>query len=385
MRTGKWDAFLRALCGLVAVLGATVVDVRADVTTERGASILIFPKVIADGADTTIQISNISNSPVAARCFYVNAQLTNPGAPENPIFNPPLWQETDFEIRLTGQQPTHWVASAGRGVNPFDRCEPDDSPTCVEAPPRSGNFVNLSGLGIDPGAVPPVPSEFIGELRCVQVDPSDGTVIGGNVLTGAATISTRDGDVSNYTAIGIEAADLVGATGNDLQLNTHRGDATPEYHACPAEMILDHFAEGELSDNLVADGTTTVTTELTVVPCSADFEDPQRQSTVTLQFKVYNEFESVLQTSASVTCWKNIRLTDIGNSNAFDRNVLGSDVAETRITPATDGDGGVVGVAEEFHSRGGHTSRAAFNLHTAGDRFVGANGDEFDHIVLPER
>ena len=72
----------RMRVGLLAVavvslgLGATA---RAEVTTERSGSILVFPKVLADGTrDTIIQITNVSNSLVRAHCFYVNASLTDP-------------------------------------------------------------------------------------------------------------------------------------------------------------------------------------------------------------------------------------------------------------------------------------------------------------------
>ena len=79
MRTVKWNAFLSGLCVLAAALGFWAAGARADVTTERGASILAFPKVLADGtADTIIQIANTSNIMVHARCYYVNAALRDP-------------------------------------------------------------------------------------------------------------------------------------------------------------------------------------------------------------------------------------------------------------------------------------------------------------------
>ena len=49
----------------------------ADVTTEKGASILVFPKVQANSTfDTVIQIANTGNSMLHAHCFYVDASLT---------------------------------------------------------------------------------------------------------------------------------------------------------------------------------------------------------------------------------------------------------------------------------------------------------------------
>ena len=60
MRTEKRSAFLSGLCGIAVALGMIASSAGALVTTERGASILAFPKVLADGsADTLIQITNI--------------------------------------------------------------------------------------------------------------------------------------------------------------------------------------------------------------------------------------------------------------------------------------------------------------------------------------
>lgn len=65
---------------LVAVAIAAAAPVHADITTERSASILVWPKIIANGTrDTIIQITNTSNSMVKAHCFYVNAQVRGQG------------------------------------------------------------------------------------------------------------------------------------------------------------------------------------------------------------------------------------------------------------------------------------------------------------------
>ena len=78
-------------------------------TTECSASILVFPRVIANGTrDTIIQITNTGNSMVHAHCFYVNGAPTFPDFPPCPdpsdplCFNPPLWTEIDFDIWLKG-------------------------------------------------------------------------------------------------------------------------------------------------------------------------------------------------------------------------------------------------------------------------------------------
>ena len=49
-----------------------------------------------------------------------------------------------------------------------------------------------NGAGLDPGAIPPVPAGFTGELKCVQV-MADGTPIGANSLIGEATLDSTDG------------------------------------------------------------------------------------------------------------------------------------------------------------------------------------------------
>jgi len=114
---GEWLRY--GIVGL-AVTWAFAGAARADVSTERSASILIFPKILYDGTfDSIIQISNTSNSIVYGHCFYVDASLEEPELPPGPD-NRPRWQEVDFDIVLTKQQPTHWVISRGRVNDPFD-------------------------------------------------------------------------------------------------------------------------------------------------------------------------------------------------------------------------------------------------------------------------
>src|SRR5262245_6374545 len=199
---GERTKSLRMTLCAAALLGLAG-QARADITTQLSASILVSPKIIANGSrDTEIQITNTSNSLVRAHCFYVNAALTDPDLPQGPL-NPPLWLEVDFTIQLTKQQPTHWRVSTGRDVNPTD--EP-----C--------NIENLicPDVGIDPGKMPPVVPDFVGELKCVEVDDS-GAPLSGNHLKGEATLISFIGDdveiepptpvifvgTSKYNAIGV--------------------------------------------------------------------------------------------------------------------------------------------------------------------------------------
>src|SRR5574340_547403 len=127
MRTVKWNAFLSGLCGFAVALGGVAASARADVTVDKGASILVFPKVVADASfDTIIQIANTGNTMVAAHCFYVNNSSGQ-------------CQETDFDIFLTKQQPTHWQVSVGR-------------------PSLTGLGLSENDAGLTPGHVPPVGS-----------------------------------------------------------------------------------------------------------------------------------------------------------------------------------------------------------------------------------
>ncbi|MFQ5666482.1 MAG: hypothetical protein ACE5I7_08625 [Candidatus Binatia bacterium] len=370
------------------VLAVSAATAWADVTTERSSSILIFPKVLFDTTgtqtggipvDTIIQISNTSNSMVFAHCFYVNASPVDPTRAPGST-NPREWQEVDFDVFLTKQQPTHWLVSAGRRINPVD---------------NQGCSVDCSNAGFDPGAIPPVPDHFTGELKCIEVD-SSGAPINGNHLKGEATIVTLDGraDTSKYNAIGL--------LGLNTDLNANNGDdtlclgggATPgcpngaEYNGCPQRVILDHFAENATDPVVEAlgNGASRVFTELTIVPCSEDFEN-QIPATVTVQFLMINEFEQTFSTSAPVTCWANLRLSQIGSiGRIFDVSLLGTRFVQTRMTaPDFDGSGnpmsGFVGITEEFHQQPTSTtpivSRAALNLHGEGVRQPG------DTIILP--
>jgi hypothetical protein len=381
MRTVKWNAFLSCLCGFAVVLGGVAISARADVTTEQGASVLIFPKVRADGTfDTVIQIANLSNNMVHARCFYVNATLqdTNTHLPcEIPSATcVPLCQETDFEIWLTKQQPTHWPVSEGRNFTPYPTFGEDSS-------------------GFAPGHVPPM-TDFVGELKCIEVDPS-GAPITRNDLKGEVTLiavartgsdssQTVTGDVAKYNAIGIRGNPDV-APSNPLLL-----DDGATYDACPAKLILNHVASGapdlvaeELIDFGDLSDTTTSAgyTDLTLVPCTEDFEN-QIPKSVTVQFLIYNEFEEVYSTSTTVSCFLETELTNIGSGQIFSYGVLGTDVAQTVITPVvqTDGSsGGLVGIAERITTKqlGGSgpvgAGRAAYNLHSEGS-YIPPNGPD---------
>ena len=412
------------LVSLGMVFAASVVSgghARADVTIDQPGSIVLFPKVISKPVigvgvrDTIIQISNSGNMPVNAHCVYVNAagfcSITNsipcdldsdcPGPPTVPAQESCVRQcvEDDFDIFLTGQQPTFWFASIGRQDTPLDV------------------FV-----GLDPGNVKPVGTAFEGELKCVETDPT-GAPTNGNHLRGVATL-VGSLDLSTYNALAVQSTQAVNGD-NDLNLGT-------EYNACPASVVLNHYAEGAtdgfLSGTCVgavcsntgvacttdADCADTVSTELTLMPCTEDLED-QVATPVSALALITNELEFQVSVPIQFDCWFNRRLTDIPLSHVFstpqpfDLADVRTPFAKTRITPVSgsvcltgdragqactnddptdttngcpnrslspDGSSlgcrqwsGVVGVAEEFHTTAGvGTGQDAFNLHLEGSR-----------------
>ncbi len=300
------------LCGVLASVLLFASVTQAEVSTDLSGTVLVFPKVVwtgtdPGGRDTVISISNTSNQLVHAHCFYVNAQRTPQGVS--------LWQVTDFSIWLTRQQPTHWVASQGRFVNPFDSCFGS-----IYSSGTANGYASdadlCDGAGLDPGAIPPVPPGFTGELKCVQVDAS-GIPFGGNNLKGEAVIRRTDGDVSKYNAIALLATDLV-SDDNVLRLdNPLRNDDEGEVNSCPNSLFLDHFLDGtpdpvvsSLNSGECELGDCPVRTVLTLIPCTEDFENliPGR---VTVQFAITNEFEEPFSASTTVDCWLTTRLADI--------------------------------------------------------------------------
>jgi len=394
---------MRRQRGRIGLMAAALVGVMAsgavaDVTTERSASILVFPKVIADGTrDTIIQITNTSNSMVHAHCFYVNGALTDVTQPQGPL-NPPQWTEIDFDIWLTKQQPTHWVVSEGRLVNAGDD-------VCANFPVP--NF-ECNGAGFDPGRVPPVVEDFTGELKCVEVDAS-GAPLAGNHLKGEATILFVEpcdltlatpacsgspsvlcdensdcpgttGDVAKYNALGVIGLETL----NDdpfLCLGGEPTDECPlgaEYNACPDTWILNHAAYG--TEDPVLGEESQVRTSITVVPCAQDFET-QIPESVTIQFEVYDEFESAFSASTTVTCWAELQLSAISNVfntrgpvDGLQPGPLDRTFVQTRMRPSRGTDSGFMVVANERHYDGDPadpatpSATAAVNVHNEGAR-----------------
>ena len=345
---------LTRLLFVAALCGAAPMQASAQPTTDRPASLIVFPKVIADGtADTIIQIVNVSGSTVHAHCFYVNGAPASPNQPPGPA-NPPQWSTMDFAITLTRLQPTHWVASRGRLDDPTDG-------TCSPIGPGHGTF-NCDGAGFDPGLVPALPPGFRGELLCYETD-AVGAPISGDHLIGTATVQhLSSGDVAKYHAIGargLQTNDSNGVLclGGQVSAECPQG---AEYDACPDTWILNHLADGG-GDPLGAPDAA-LTTNITVVPCSHDLEHQLPQS-VTLQLLLTNEFEQTFSASTTVTCWLETPLGSI--DPVFNRDSLGGQLVQTRMRTVS-GDGGFLVVAQTLRTPSGpgaQTTSSLVNVH----------------------
>jgi hypothetical protein len=375
MRGSKRSPWLFGLGVLLAVLVVYGGHARADVTTDQSASIIIFPKVIVDGTrDTFIQIANTDNMQANAECVYINTAGTcfdtpsegcsvdancapntcdtgsgtctitttqtcsvDTDCPPNVCVH--QCTETNFTIFLTGQQPTYWLASEGREVG-------------VEIAVMGGLFDG----GFSPGKIQPLPSPFVGELKCIEVDAS-GAPVAQNSLKGEAVITVTEDDdstvgpISEYNAIGIQASgapslQLTGQTvcaGGDNDglpcsgaLECPGGtcsSVTTGYNACPAALYVNHYGEGAVDSFTGAASDT----ELTLVPCSELLEQqtPVHASAV---FRITTELEQSLSCSVPFDCALNARLSDLSAMNSgcnFNAALLGSDNLKSRIRPPT--------------------------------------------------
>lgn len=390
MRTVKRNPFLSGVCAVLGGVFLWAGTARADVTSDRPAAILVFPKLIWDTVgrfnwngipvDTEIQVTNVSNQAINLRCFYVNANSHCSNSPQDICFTNTDcqqfgrgglcfdgWIETDFEFSLSPRQPIVWRISEGL---------PDL--------PLAGGSAPL----VNTGSIPAVSEDpFYGELKCVAVDENNAPV-DRNDLKGEATIVAASSDAIDargYNAVGIQAIT------NDGDNTLILGGDQPEYNGCPSVLILDHFFD----DAIEPISSQYVKTHLTLVPCSENFQlqDIALFDTV-VQFLVFNEFEQRFSASRSVRCFEEFELCHLDNKldrSLFDTNpasdscqrsifsafVSGTLTGQTRIRGVDDGSpdhgNGLIGVAEEFYRTAAGNLRTvrssdAFNLDMAGNR-----------------
>jgi len=397
MRQVRWAGWTVALAGALLVGGA---EVRADIASDKPAAVLVYPKVVTDatnGLDTTIRIANTNTTnPITLHCYYLNANSHCSGGPNDGAIctnNPsvctglsvcvPGWQETDFRVVLTAGQPIEWIASEGLA----DRDLPIPAGRCVRMPTRRcgsdadcnpfpGGACTQSNAGT---RVPPVPEDpFVGELRCIAIDPATGQPVPRNDLKGEGqVISTTDTnlDVAGYNAIGIQATGNSDENPNQLTLGPGRDG---EYNGCPNYLIVNHFFDG--AANPVPGTNATINTNLVLVPCSADYLR-QVPGLAVAQYLVFNEFEQRFSTSRAVRCYQDIPLSRIDTQNSsrsiWNVGVAGTLVGQTRVNPIGVNSAnppsiasGLLGIAVETHTvpRTPVRKSAAVNVHMSGMR-----------------
>jgi hypothetical protein len=400
MRTVKRNPFLSGVCAILGGLFLWVGAARADVASDRAAAILVVPKIVFDSdgrytpndkpTDTEIQITNVSDQQVFARCFYVDAVSHCSNSPSQACFTTldcqtfgaggicvPGWVETDFQISLTPHQPIVWTASAG-----------------LSKPP-SGAKGDIPRVSEDP---------FFGELKCVEVD-SNNAPTDQNDLKGEATIVAANSggpDARGYNAIGVQAIPGINDGNNTLIL----GGSDAEYNGCPSVLILDNFFDDAV-EPITGDS---VKTHLTLVPCSEDFLNQQTFFT-TVQLLVFNEFEQRFSASRPLNCFHEFELCSLGlqtdrpiddddpasqscQRSIFSAFVQGTLTGQTRIRGTDSGQpnnfangaeapgNGLLGVAEEFFRDDAGdldsvVTSDAFNIDQSGERTTP------DFIILP--
>jgi hypothetical protein len=400
MGVSKRNPWLYGLGVLLAVLVAYPGQVRADVTSDTPGSIVIYPKVIADGTrDTLIQLTNTSNMGTSAHCWYFDA---SPCGNPDPNISSHCCQPNNFFVDLTPQQPIFWRASTGRFTSET-RCNSgvDNYKVCASAIDCSPGVACQSTPGIFLGNVPPR-INFQGELKCIQVD-SVGVPVAGNSLKGEALLETlADGQVSEYNAIAVQGSANPSpvCSGGPLAGRTCGGQAdccdiaglcgtcavqlkldNTTYNACPRDLLATHYAQGA-SDLYTG---AIVNSEITLVPCTEDIENDRpigpTSIPVIANFRVVDEIESqALSGAIPFTCWLNVALDDVRLGGIYNSSTVGTFV-KTKI-PTTTGapNVGLIGVIEEFHKLGtSDPGTAAANLHGQGSRTGG------DVITIPQQ
>jgi hypothetical protein len=391
MRKVRWAGWTMAVAMALAVVGGQAA--LADIASDKPAALLVYPKInVGYQIDTVIRLTNTQTAlPVMAHCFYTNANThcTKTGQicssdPEelgaaaryswSEVVSPlecaahygscaQGWIETDFWIVLTPGQPIQWSARDGLSSPPIPtgRCLRDVRRVCGtddDCNPFPGGPCTPSNAGT---RIPPVAEvPYQGELRCVVVD-ENGNPTADNVLKGETQIFSRRVsagglDVASYNAIGIQATGNFGDPSNELVIGP---GFDGEYNGCPNYVILDHFFDYAI-DPVYREGQndTVVTTDLTLVPCSADYLR-QIGGVAVVQYLVFNEFEQRFSTSRPLQCYSDLLLSGIDTvqptNSIFNVGVAGTLTGQTRLNAITDPTGqtqlsGVLAVAVERHS-----------------------------------
>ncbi len=277
-----------ALVGVYMIGGAAPASALS--TSDRAASILVWPKVVADPAgqfgvcntplgkpcsgataavdcgpantcitertDTFVSIDNTTTGSLAAtklaHCYLINANSHCENSPST-VCNQSSqcaiggttgrcvagWAETDFNLYITTEQPVGWYASQGRSsfaMNQGGTCSLHPALSCLSAaqcPQGETCQVGPSNVG---SLIPPVGEvPFQGTIKCIEFDLQNPPVpdhsASANSLIGNAAIISRlpNGagvDVAKYNAVGLRATANSVAPTNTLQIGRAQNAVT---------------------------------------------------------------------------------------------------------------------------------------------------------------
>jgi hypothetical protein len=334
-----------------ALGGGPALAVQNVANTSQKGSLLIFPLIDVDPADssnTLIEISNDQNAQVQLECNYVNEKKGR----------------VDFGVHLSAKGTASWEVLTGIGEN-------DTGVFHAPLFPSDGTFRGNSAKG---------------ELVCFAVDVSFQNQIAWNHLTGTATVvNLADPDANQKkqafrynpwafaarTTAGPPAPDgTVQGKAGDLEL-TGGGDGT--YDACPAYNIATFMPNGAKLN-----GVTTLDNDLSVVSCNQDLRQDFTLHLTKLRFTVWNAKETPFSGSwecvdsvTSVAFGPSDRSTGLVKGSNFDFSVLGTanarfqvkGVASTQCLPEVTESAGLLGVL---------TSAVALGTDTSEDQEIGS-------------
>jgi len=405
------NARLALLAGIAGLAMATAGTAQAQTSSDESAAILVWPKVVYDSTgtlfgsptDTLINLSSTATSSLKqAHCFLVNATSHCSNSGEACLTSAscgggvcqPGWNEIDFNVYITQEQPLAWLASDGMSFNDLPIVGPgicSNQPricfsnancgggTCLIGP----NGQNNIGTGI-----PPVPEDpFIGSLTCIQFDPTQNPPAPDqspttNALIGEGTIFTAAGsaipvDGAKYNAVGFRATADAGAdTDNVLQLGTPAvgGIPTADYTGCAGTLIVNHYFDGAtdpVATGANPSGNGLTSTSLTLVPCGNNLLT-QVPGSVVAQFLVFNEFEQRFSSSTRVDCVYNRQISNIdtpnNNRSIWSTGVSGTLTGQTRIQGVgnSPSGNGLTGIATLSIETSTASSSAAYSLDQMG-------------------
>jgi hypothetical protein len=398
-----------AMAVVLPVVWGLAPTARALTRSDRPAAIVVYPHIEADigaGRDTIVQLSSLkanggqADSYVTAHCFYINANnhCTNTGVACTSASAcvsgdfvgscVPSWSETDFNVVLSPGQPLAWSVRKGlsnsavplRGKFCTGQVPPGFPPKSCRRDTDCNSGQTCSLTGNAGTLVPPAPENpFIGELKCIEVDPATSLPPADvtNDLIGEASLEQvlTDGtiDVAKYNAIGI-TSNGTNPGGDTTELTLQAGS---DFEGCAPVLIMDHLFD-QATDPINENNTST--TDLTLVPCSEDLATGDTTfGASTAQFIVFNEFEQRFSAIKVVNCFFHSQLSRIDTTqpqnSVFNAVVAGTVAGQTRIKAVG---GGLLGVARVTFTNGGATGSAAYNIHQdIGERAAG------DTIKLP--